>query len=503
VGQPTIDPAIPDAASPAPPALWLRRIGLIAGILGFVAFEIAGPAGGFLRSAAVTPPGPDALPSAAWHAAAVASLMAAWWLTEAISIYWTSLVPLVLYPLLLVFPGGHGANLRAAARPYVDEYIFLFLGGMCIAGAMEQWNLHRRIALHILRRVGAEGDRILLGFLVATAFISLWISNTATAVMMLPIGMAVIRQLEGARGVRLAGLGAAIMLAIAYGANIGGIGTKIGTAPNAICCGFVEAKLHRSISFLDWVAIAFPFVVVFVPFTWCVLRFVARKDLLGVGQGREAVEREIAALGRMKPKEWTVAAVFLAAALLWIFGQPLARALGLAGKTYEATVALLAALFLFASGTFDAVAARRVPWVTLLLLGGGFSMAAGVEASGLSKAMGQSLSGVAELHGFLQFLVVSVLTVAVSAVASNVATINIMLPILASVFPGSVPILAAATMASSCDFMLPAGTPPNAIVFGSGYLTVPRMARVGFVLDLAAAVLVAVWSWLGVTWWLD
>lgn len=437
------------------------------------------------------------------YAAGVAALMAIWWLTEAVNIYVTSLVPLLAFPLLGVFGPGWRVNVHETVRPYYDEYILLFLGGMCIAGAMEQWHLHKRIALHIIRSVGARGDRLLLGFLLATTFISLWISNTATAVMMLPIGLAVLKQLESrSGGGRLTGFGAAIMLAIAYGANVGGIGTKIGTAPNAIFSGFVESRLHRTISFLDWMAIGLPFVAMFLPVTYGLLRWTARDDLAAVGHGEETIARELAALGPTKSQEWAVLLVFAGAALLWIFGQPVSAALGLKSKLYEACVSLGAALVLFAAGLLSARLAARIPWQTLLLLGGGFSMAAGIEGSGLSTVMSDSLKGLQAWPPMLQILFATSMSVAVSAVASNVATINVMLPILNGVSAGSIPMLAGATIACSCDFALPAGTPPNAIVFGSGYLTVRRMAGVGIVLDLLAAVIAAAWVHFGVRLWL-
>ncbi|MBI3273066.1 MAG: SLC13/DASS family transporter [Planctomycetes bacterium] len=464
----------------------MRRIGLVGGLVAFLALLLA----------------PLPLPPAARGAAAVAALMAVWWLSEAISIYRTSLLPLLLFPALGVFGEGLGRNVREAARPYFDEYIFLFMGGMTIGAAMERWSLHRRIALHILRAVGTRGDRLILGFLLATAFVSLWISNTATAVMMMPIGLAVIRQLEAERGGRLAHFGAAVMLAVAYGANIGGIGTKIGTAPNSIFCGYASERLGRDVSFLEWMGIGLPFVVSLLPIAWWLLARVGRPDGLAEARGREVLARELAALGPVTSGERRVAGVFAVAAALWIAGQPLARALGLPGKTYEASVAMSAALALFVTGTLDVRSAARVPWETLLLLGGGFSMAAGVEGSGLSKAIAGPLGQVAGTPGWTQMLVASGLAVAVSAVASNVATLLVLLPILSSATGASAPVLAVATIACSCDFMLPAGTPPNAIVFGSGYLTIPQMVRVGAALDLAAALLAAAWGEVGLRRWL-
>ncbi|MCI0650269.1 MAG: anion permease, partial [Planctomycetes bacterium] len=249
------------------PSSW-RAGGLVAGIAAFVLLLA-------LDSPLRNHPSFGSAPAAA---AATTALMAIWWLTEALPIYVTACAPLVLFPLVRPFAGGVAENLAQAAQPFVNSYIFLFGGGMCIAAAMQKWNLHRRIALNIMLAVGAAPSRLLLGFLAASAFISLWISNTATATMMLPIGLAVIAQLESRRGgARLEHFGAAVMLAIAYGSNIGGIGTKIGTAPNAILVGFLE-KESIEISFLQFMAIGTPFVILLLPIAWRILWRLGRRD---------------------------------------------------------------------------------------------------------------------------------------------------------------------------------------------------------------------------------
>jgi len=443
-------------------------------------------------------------------AAAGAALMAVWWITEALPIYLTACVPLVLFPLLGVFGPGWGANVRQTVLPYIDPYIFLFAGGMGIAAAMQQWNLHRRIALGIMDRVGTDPRRLLAGFLVATAFISLWISNTATATMMMPIGIAVIVQIEDhLGGRRLARYGMAIMLSIAYGSNVGGIGTKIGTAPNAQFSGFME-HMGVSISFLQFMAVGLPFVLLFLPVVWWMLWRIGREDGLAGEIGAEVVEGELAKLGPVRRPERIVLGVFLAAAGLWIAGKwltallaPRVTAFELTSAHFEGGVAMLAALtlMLWRAGGRQVLGFRalsRVPWETLLLLGGGFAMAAAIQKSGLSGFMSAQLAAVQGLPPFVQVLLASAATVALSAVASNTATIAVMLVVLRDAVAPEVLIttLFAATIACSCDFALPAGTPPNAIVFGSGYVTIPRMARTGVVLDLLAAVFAAVWCWI-------
>jgi sodium-dependent dicarboxylate transporter 2/3/5 len=453
------------------------------------------------------------------HAAAAVVLMAIWWVAEVFPIHWTALVPLLLFPPLAVFGGSAAHDLRLAALPYIDPYIFLFLGGMCIAAAMQQWNLHRRIALTIMRVIGAAPRRLLLGFVVATAFVSLWISNTATAAMMFPIGMAVIAQLERQEGGRrLDGYGAAIMLAIAYGANVGGIGTKIGTATNALFCGYLAQNLGVELSFVRFLGIGLPFVLVFLPVTWWWLwRALGRADAPTGAAGRATLDAELALLGPLGPAERAVLLVFASTAALWILSGPLTGALAPHlhaifpaikswSKYVEGGTAIAAALVLLAlpvGGGRRALGLRQlrvVPWETLLLLGGGFAMAAGIEASGLSAWMAGELAAMRDQSPAVQVAIASFSSVALSAVASNTATVSVMLNVLRSTAaPGNVlAVLSASTLAASCDFALPVGTPPNAIVFGSGYLTIPRMARVGIGLDLVAAALVTVWCTLGV-----
>jgi len=440
-------------------------------------------------------------------AAAAAALMAIWWLTEALPIYVTACVPLVLFPLLQVFGDGLRLNVGESVKPYVDPYIFLFAGGMGIAAAMQQWNLHRRIALNILHRVGTDPRHLLAGVLLATAFISLWISNTATAAMMMPIGLALVHQIEAQLGGRrLASYGMAIMLAIAYGSNVGGIGTKIGTAPNAQFAGFME-RGGVSISFLQFLVVGFPFVVLLLPFVWWMLWRMGRKDSLQGEIGREVVAEELAHLGPIRREERIVLGVFATAALLWIFGKPFALFLAkqvqpfeLTSAHFEGGVAMLAAfsLLLWRSRGRQVLGFRalaKVPWETLLLLGGGFAMAAAIQKSGLSAFLSARLGAVQSLPPFAQVLLACLSTVALSAVASNTSTIAVMLPVLKGAVAPQIAntVLFGATISCSCDFALPAGTPPNAIVFGSGYVTIPRMARTGVVLDLLAGVLAAGW----------
>lgn len=473
----------------SPPNPWVRRVGVALALATFAAFA-------FVPSELHAIPGHGKRPA---FAAATAALMAVLWLFEAIPIAVTACLPLVLYPALGVFGGGLGHDVVAAGEPFTDAYIFLFFGGMIIGGAMEEQGLHRRVALHILRVVGTRPGRLLFGMLLATALVSMWISNTATAVMMVPIAMALVRELEAGEGRRLSSFGCALLLSVAYGSNVGGIGTKIGTATNSIFLGFVTEKMKVDVGFLQYLALGFPFVALFLPVVWAALWSLARRDPITSDRGHEVIDRELRAMGRLRGRERTVAIVFVVAAICWIFGdflRPLAKpALSwalrkpAAGKHYEAAVSLLAGGALIAARTIRWATFRRIPWGTLLLLGGSFAMAAGIEASGLGQWMAARFVRIAAMPFAAQVGLTAAGTVALSAVASNTATMNIAL----NVLPRSLPVLSASALAASCDFMLPAGTPPNAIVFGSGAVRLPVMMRVGFVLDLLAAVLITVY----------
>ena len=437
-------------------------------------------------------------------AAALTATMAFWWISEALPMYWTACLPLLIVPLSGIHGDGLFANATRALLPYLDPYVFLFLGGMGIASAMQQWNLHRRIALAIMGAVGTEPRRLLLGMLLATAFVSLWISNTATAAMMFPIGLAIITEFEFQSGRRLAGYGAALMLAIAYAANLGGIGTKIGTVPSAQLSGFL-AQRGNEVAFLDFMLLGVPFAGVFLLVVWGALWRIGRRDAPDAAEAGRALASESARLGKMQRAEWIVLGVFVTSALLWISGKPITTALQAAGVPattafVEASVAMLASAGLMLAradgrAVLEPSSLRSLQWKTLLLIGGGFSMAEAIDGSGLSEWLGTAIGGLRELAPMPQLVLVSLVTVSISAFASNAATVAVLLPILATtVAPAQVdPVLFAATFAASCDFALPAGTPPNAIVFGSGYVTIPLMARTGVVLDLLAALWAALW----------
>lgn len=442
-------------------------------------------------------PGKGALPA---RGAALALVMALLWVTEAVPMAATAALPLVVAPLLGLYGPLSLSACAKSASPFLDAYIFLFFGGMALGSALEESGLHRRVALAIMIRVGGTPSRLVLGTLLATSLVSLWISNTATAVMMAPIALAIVAQLEAqAGGRRLPTVSTALLLSVAYGANLGGIGTKIGTATNSIFCGVVHDVLGVDLGFVRFMLIAAPFVLVALPLVWLVLARLGARDAAPGGGGRDVLRRELAGMGRPSGHERLVGAVFLCAAALWVGGElvrphvtPLLSRLyrlSATAKHYEATVAMLAGLSLLALRGLSWRSLARMPWSSLVLLGGSFAMAQAIEGSGLGAYMGARLAGLATLPLPLALASVAAGTVALSAVASNTATINVAL----SVLPRSMPLFLAAMLGASCDFMLPAGTPPNAIVFGTGRVRLVTMIRVGALLDVGAALLIAVY----------
>lgn len=452
-----------------------QRIGMVLGPAAFILILLM--------------PLPDGMSPAARKVAAVAALMAIWWITEAAPLAATALLPIALFPAMGIMKASE------ATAPYANHLIFLFLGGFFIAVTMEKWNLHKRIALFTIRLVGTGTNRIILGFMIATAFLSMWISNTATAMMMVPIGMAVIRQVaSGEDGCEAAapGFGSALMLSIAYSASIGGVATLIGTPPNVIFAGFIESTFGRSVSFLSWMAIGLPLAVVMLVFTWFYLtRFAFR---LGSGElpgGMACIKEETRELGPVSPAEKKILAVFILVAAAWIL-----RGFFKVGMIADSTIAIIGALLLFLlpadlkRGEFllDWKTASKVPWDVIILFGGGLSLAAGFRVSGLDEWIGSSIT---ILHG-ADFMVligaVALLTIFLTEVTSNTATSAMLIPIISgvaismSIHPYG-PIVAVC-IAASYAFMLPVATPPNAVVFGSRQVTITQMVKAGLVLNI-------------------
>lgn len=501
-----------------------QRVGLWLGPILFAALGLGLPTTG------MTAP-------AAWAGATVV-LMATWWITESLPLWATALLPLPLFPLL------SGVPLGETLLQYLDPVNFLFLGGMWIAAAMEQWGLHKRLALGIVAHVGTSPRRIVLGFMLATGFVSLWISNTAAALMMFPIGMAVLQKFgeaateaadpEEARS-RLRAFGCALMLGIGYAASMAGIGSKIGTGTNLVFVREAQRALGWDISFLTWFKLGLPVVVLSIPLSWLYLvRVASRVPAEEFPGGRAAILDARARLGPMSSGEAVALCAFLLAAALWVFRQPMdfgaftlpgwsthvpwtwtdvlgrppsalpppfAELLGPRGA--ESTIAILiggALLIVPVSlrpyrAALGARQAGGISWGLLALLGGGFAMANAISKSGLSKVLGGLFTHLHLGSPYLTLVVLCLGTVAISEVASNTATASILLPLLAAgaqglgLAPGL--LMFAVTLSASFGFMLPAGTPPNAVVFSSGYIPVVRMAKSGLVVDIAGAILIA------------
>ncbi len=465
-------------------------------------------------------PTPDALEPTAMRMAAVAALMAVWWITEAIPIPATALLPLPLFPLLGILP--------AATTPlsYADRMIYLFFGGFLIAIAMQQVGLHRRIALHIIRAIGSSPSRLLLGFMVASSFLSLWISNTATTMMMLPIAMAVVLQMsdtaKGDNGEKIrSGFGLVLMLGIAYSASIGGVGTLVGTPPNIVMAGFVKKLFPEApeINFLQWMMLGLPLVAVFVPIAWIYLvrwgSDINLNKLKGIDQqsGAAYLDGQLKELGRMRWSEKAVLTVFCLTALAWIFRKPIDfGSFSTWGLTNifplidDSTVAMTMGVALFlipaerGSGKrflLDWQAVRTgMPWGILILYGGGFALARGMEATGLALWLGGQLAWLSSVPVPVMILATCVMLTFLTEITSNTATTTMLIPVLAAaaVAMGMHPylLMIPATISASCAFMLPVATPPNAIVFGSGWVRIPQMARAGLWLNLIGIVLVTI-----------
>lgn len=461
-------------------------------------------------------PRPAGLSIEGWRLLAVAAMMAILWTTEAIPIAVTALIPIVLFPFLQI------DRIGSVAPNYANSNIFLFMGGFFIAIAMQKWGLHRRIALRLIDLIGSSPRRILLGFMLATAFLSMWISNTATTMMMYPIGLAVILQLfreqatvEEKLEISKQGFRTALMLGIAYAASIGGIATLVGTPPNIVFVSAV-ARLYPEapeISFVKWFIFGIVLVALFLPLTWLILcQVVFRIGAGAVMGGRDLIRRELSKLGPMGSEEKLVAIVFVLTAVAWITRNDVtiggftllgwASRLGLAEYVNDATVAMLAALLLFVlpgrlkHGQFvlDWESAESIPWGILLLFGGGIALADGFRSTGLAEWIGTQLTILGDLPLIFMIMLTCMTLTFLTELTSNVATTTLFMPILAgtaaAIDAHPFLLMIPATISASCAFMLPVATPPNAIIFASGYVTIPQMAKTGLLLNLLGVVLI-------------
>ncbi|NJQ07324.1 SLC13/DASS family transporter [Streptomyces lonarensis] len=473
----------PPVANPDTPRVRPRQwIGLGLGVVLAVAVRLAAP---------------DSLSADAKNVAAVATLMAVWWMTEALPLPATALVPLVLFPLL------GNAPFSDVASPYASDTIFLFMGGFVLAVAMQRWNLHTRFALSTVLLVGTSPGRMVAGFMIATGLLSMWISNTATAVMMLPIGIAVLGLVaQLGDGKRDPNFATALMLGIAYAASIGSLGTLIGTPPNAFLREYLQSAHDISIGFFQWMLFGVPLAAVFLAIAWFVLtKLVFRATLTEIPGGREMIAERKRELGPMSHAERTVLAVFGLAAVSWVVVPQLDGMWDWPERFGDSGVAVCAAVLLFLLPADRSGGARvlvwedtkEIPWGILLLFGGGLSLSAQFGESGLSEWVGEQVTGLDAIPVVLLVISVAALVLLLTELTSNTATAATFLPIMGGVAIGlgldpmllTVPVALAAT----CAFMLPVATPPNAIVFGSGQVTIGQMLRGGVLLNVVALVL--------------
>ena len=436
-------------------------------------------------------PAPEALSEEGWRTAGVALLLATFWLTEALPIPATALLPLVMFPLLGL------ADVRVAATPYANPLVFLFLGGFLLALAMQRWGLHRRLALAVLARFGLRPRRIIAGFLVASCLTSMWVSNTATALMMLPIAMSVYALIPDSERntAPVRSFGAAMMLAVAYGATTGGMATLIGTPPNALLAGYVDRAHDVTLGFGQWMLLGLPVTLVALPVVYAVLMRHSRSLSAGELPGlRALLETERQRVGKLQGAEAIVAVVFTLTALAWIFQPLLARVFPAVSDT---TIGMAGALLLFAipvdfrRGEFvmNWESTKGLPWDVLLLFGGGLSLADRIQQSGLANYLGSLAGALDALPIVVTVAIICFGILMLTELTSNTATAATFLPIVGAmaVSLGHNPLLflVPTALAANCSYMMPVGTPPNAIVFGSGLVTLPQMARAGWLLNLA------------------
>jgi len=445
---------------------------------------------------------------------AIAVLMATLWVTTALPVAVTALMPLILFPLC---PGG-AISVKAAAAPYAHEMVFLFMGGFMISVAMQQWGLHRRLALHAMLLIGTEPRRLVGGLMVSCAFVSMWVSNTATAVMMLPIAISVVELVRG----ELSRIGSAdlpppgepfnfaicLMLGIAYAASIGGIGTLIGTPPNALMAAFLKDHYNIEISFAKWAVMALPLVCMFLPIVWLLLtRVIFPIRIHSVPGGRALIRKELESQGPLSRGELMVLSVFAATAAAWMT-RPLLTRLTLPGGLRplaglsDPRIAIAAAIVLIClpvdlKRRVFALTLRqacKIPWGILILFGGGLSLAAALKSSGVTEFIGRSVSSLGDLPTWVMILLASSVPALASELTSNTASAAILLPMFAAVAEGCsidpLLLIVPATIGASFAFMMPVATPPNALVFASGEITISQMCKAGVWLNIVGIALV-------------
>ena len=454
-----------------------KSLFLISGPLLFLAMQFFSPPAGMSESA--------------YSLLSITLWMALWWVTESVPIAITALLPIILFPMT------GAVDLQTTTASYGHKYIFLYMGGFMLAIAIEKWNLHKRIALNIIKIIGTNISKIILGFMVATAFLSMWISNTATAVMMLPIAMSIVAQLQDnpntEKNENLI-FGKALMLSIAYSASIGGMATLIGTPPNLVFAGYVEETYGIEITFLQWLKFGVPIAIPLLVIAWLYLTKFAfkfkQKEFPG---GKEEINRLLVLIGPMKREEKLVSSIFVLTAFCWITRSFILQEFF--PFIDDTIIAMTAGVLLFVVPASDFKKrlitwedAVKLPWGIILLFGGGMALAAGFQITGLASWLGAQMSVFQGLSLLLLVFVVITLVNFFTEFTSNLATTAMLLPILApiaiSLNINPYMLMVACTIAASCAFMMPVATPPNAVVFGSGYLRIPDMIKSGIWMNI-------------------
>ncbi|MBA4692992.1 MAG: DASS family sodium-coupled anion symporter [SAR86 cluster bacterium] len=448
-------------------------------------------------------PNPESLPSVGWAVAAVTLLMAIWWATEAVPVAVTALLPLACFPMLGV------TDFKTAALPYANPNIYLFMGGFILALGIESSGLHKRLALKMLIAVGNSGAKLIAGFMLVSAIISMWVMNTSTTLMLLPIGLAVCASvaetIPNFSQTDRRNFEISLLLGIAYAASIGGMSTLVGTAPNIIFVGFMQETYGLEISFTDWMKLGVPIATFMLFSSWyAITKIVYPVNFIASVETKLQLQNMLNDLGPLSKDEKKVLIIFSLAASAWMFRTLLDNYVPFSGLT-DAGIAIIAALSFFLIPSENKQTdlltweqANKLPWGLLVLFGGGLSLAASIGSSGLGGWIGQGLTVLENVPSIILILAVATMIIFLTEITSNVATTSTFLPVVGAVAValGIAPISLTipVVLAASCAFMLPVATPPNAIVFGSGKLTIPDMIRAGFALNIIGIFLVTLFA---------
>lgn len=468
-----------------------ERIGLLAGIALFIFFLAVNPFGVSADASKVL---------------AVAALMITWWIGEAMPMPAVALLPMLLFPLMNI------ASLRETTSKYADPVIFLFMGGFMIGLAIEKWNLHKRIALSIINFTGTSGDRIVLGFILSTGFLSMWLSNTATTMMMFPIAASVIyvvKQNHKGDG-NVGHFALTIMLAIAYASNFGGVATIIGTPPNVAFVAFIRDKYNYTVPFASWMLICTPLAILLLFALYFVMvKWLYPNNIKSSDETKEIIRHELKQLGRLSTAEKRVLIIFCSTALLWITKDLINATKFVTLDDTMIAVAGALALFMCPSGKNNLPSSKyilewsdtsKMAWGILLLFGGGIALAFALEKAGLIQSLGQWIAGMSGAGGLMLIFMITLVSLFISEVMSNIAQVIVFAPVIGGIADALHldPILLGLpmTLGASCASMMPMGTPPNAIVFASGHIKMGQMIKTGFVMNLVAVVLITLFCWL-------